>query len=339
MSLKMKNILFLSIVVAASTLLYWTGTFAEGPKGREGLDGSPALSNDGEEIAFPHYEDGEATLYTAAADGGEAEQLLERETRQSFVRPAYSPDNSKLLYIKEWRVEGKPYSQLMMYDFDKQQSQPLKDQDHYIREAIFSPDGKSIYLVKADGYVDQPDGDGVIPDGYDVYQMNRSTYETEQLTNEGNYNLSSLSTSKKGDHLVYSLYNGEDLIQQLNVNNKKIKTIMPEPGYESGAGEAPIINSPSNAPDGETIAFSDVAHSRDNGTFQYEVFTMTTEGEDVVQVTNFHEHVSEPVFYPDGNDLLVSVDRNFAGRDPDYEYWKVSGDGKERKEIIVEIPE
>ncbi len=338
MSLKKKNAIFLLIVLAAFALLYWMGTFAEGPKKRTGLGRSPVLSANGEEIIFSYYKDGEAALYTVPSSGGKAQLLLQPKTLDSFVRPAYSPDGTKLLYIKEYEVEGKPYSQLMMYDFKKQQSLPLKDIDHYIKEAVFAPDGNLIYFIKAEGYQESHNSDRLVPEDYDIYKMNLDTYKTERITTFNLYSLSSLQVSNYGKYVMYSLYNGKDLVQRLNLETKKVKTVMPEPEYESGAANGPIIGSPALSPDGNTIAFSDVATSSENGTYLYEVFTMNINGDNVKQVTNFHEHVTSPVFFPAGKDLLVTVDQNFAGGQPDYEYWRVSKDGSKRDEIIIEIP-
>ncbi|UOQ91587.1 hypothetical protein MUO14_13560 [Halobacillus shinanisalinarum] len=194
-------------------------------------------------------------------------------------------------------------------------------------------------IIKAGGYEENYNGDGVHPQNYDIHKMNFDTYETERITTFNLYSLSSLQVTDDGKYLMYSLYNGEDIIQRLNLKNKKVETIMPGPEYESGAGDKPIAGSPALSPDGSTIVFSDVATTSDNGTFQYEVFTMKANGENVEQVTNFQEHVTEPAFFPNGEELLVTVDQNFAGGHPDYEYWRVSKKGGERKEIIIEIPE
>ncbi|MFD2924039.1 TolB family protein [Halobacillus naozhouensis] len=339
MSLKKKNTIFLLIVAVSFGLLYWMGTFAEGPKKRTGLGRSPVLSADGEEIIFSYYKKGDAALYTAPASGGKAHLLLQPKTFDSYVRPAYSPNGTKLLYIKEWEVEGKPYSQLMMYDFEKEQSLPLKDLDHYIKEAVFAPDGTHIYFIKAEGYQKSPNSERVMPEDYDIYKMNLDTYKTDRITTFNLYSLSSLQVSNDGKHLMFSLYNGKDLVQLLNLETKKVETIMPGPEYESGAANGPTIGSPALSPDGNSIAFSDVATSSENGTYLYEVFTMNINGDDVEQVTNFHEHVTSPAFFPEGEDLLVTVNQNFAGGLPDYEYWRVSKDGSERNEIIIEIPE
>ncbi|RSL30696.1 hypothetical protein D7Z54_24680 [Salibacterium salarium] len=340
MSLKKKNTIFLSIVVTATALLYWTGTFAEEDSNKQtGLGRSPALSASGEELAFSYYKEGEAALYTAPASGGEAQQLLQPKTVGSYIRPAFSPDGTKLLYIKEWREEGKPYNQLMMYDFETERNKSLKGADHYIQEAIFAPDGDHIFFIKAEKYVENYYGDGKSPQDFDIYKMNLESNETKRITTFNLYSLSSLQVTDDGKYLTYSIYDGEDFLQRLNVKNKKAETIMSEPQYTSDSGDVSVIGSPAISPDGSTIAFSEVAATSDIGTFQYEVFTMNANGEDVEQITNFHEHVTEPVFFPNGKELLVTVDQNFAGGQPDYEYWKINAEEDERKKIIIEIPE
>ncbi|MDQ0300452.1 TolB protein [Salibacterium salarium] len=340
MSLKKKNTIFLSIIVTAFALLYWAGTFAEeNPNKHTGFGRSPALSANGEEMAFSYYKEGESGLYTAPASGGEAKQLLPPQTVGSYARPAYSPDDTKLLYIKEWEEEEKPYNQLMIYDFETEQSEPLKSPDHYIQEAVFAPDGKHIFLIKAGSYVENYYGDGESPQDFDIYKMNLENKETKRITKFNFYSLSSLQVTDDEKYLTYSFYNEKDVIQRLNLKNKNTETISSEPQYESDTGDVSVVGSPAISPDGNTIAFSEVADTSDIGTFQYEVFTMKTNGKDVEQITNFHEHVTEPVFFPNGEELLVTVDQNFAGRQTDYEYWKISDNGNEQKQIIIEIPD
>lgn len=76
-----------------------------------------------------------------------------------------------------------------------------------------------------------------------------------------------------------------------------------------------------------------------DGTYEYEVMSMNMDGMDVKQVTEFYEMTTEPVYFPDGERMLVTVDQNFAGRTEEYEYWSVDLEGNGRDKIEIDIPE
>ncbi|WP_373894164.1 hypothetical protein [Virgibacillus sp. CBA3643] len=48
---------------------------------------------------------------------------------------------------------------------------------------------------------------------------------------------------------------------------------------------------------------------------------------------SFGEHVTSPVFFNNQDKLIVTVDKGFATAEPDYDYWVISADGKERERI------
>lgn len=137
---------------------------------------------------------------------------------------------------------------------------------------------------------------------------------------------------------MYSTSYETSSIKILDLQSEETKTILPESSDYSEA-QSPALSAPRLSPDGKVIAFADVASKTENGTFQYEIFTMNMDGENITQATNVDDYASNPLFFQNSQQLLITVDRNFAGRQPDYEYWIVERDGSNKKEIHIEIPE
>ncbi|MFG6149311.1 TolB family protein [Halobacillus sp. B23F22_1] len=339
MSLKKKNFIFIGGVVLLFGLIYWIGISAEGPPGRTGLGNQPDLSKDDETIVFPYYKDGAASLFTSAAVGGEAEVLAEPEEGASFIKPAFSPDGHQVAFIKEWEEEGRLQSQLMIHERSTGEHRSLLSTEHLVTEAVFAPNGEELYFIKSSLSKEELESDEERSRGLDVYKMNVDTEEVERVTTTSSFSMNSLQVTEEGDQLLYYVYNGSDQIKSYDLKSKTTESIRPEPSYRSGASEGPMLSEPRMSPDGEVVAFSDVASHSEQGTFQYEVFHMTREGEDVEQVTNVHAFAGGTLFFRKSKQLLITIDRNFAGRDQDLEYWIFDRDGSSSKEVIINIPE
>lgn len=338
---KKKNIFFLTGIVVLFGLLYGAGAyFAEEPVGKSGLTRAPALSSDGEQLAFVHYNEGVSSLYTVDAAGGEAEKLLQAKEGKEFEKPSFSPGGSKIAYLKTWRTEGIPYSQLMMYDLEREKNYPVQSSDAYISKAIFAPSGDTLYVTEGAEYDEQPQGDGFFARDYDVYEIDLASDEKKKLTDMGLTSLSSLEVFPEGERLLlaYYEYGKGDRIQIYNKQTGNFENISVASSYESGAMDGPSYGAPAISPEGDRIAFSDVTRTTD-GTYEYEVVSMNIDGTDVKQVTEFYEMTTEPAYFSDGERMLVTVNQNFAGKTEEFEYWSVDLEGNGRDRIEIDIPE
>ncbi|QAS52041.1 PD40 domain-containing protein [Halobacillus litoralis] len=240
-----------------------------------------------------------------------------------------------MIFLREWDGEEHLYKQLMLYEDGKARS--LLDKNEYVPFAEFAPDGEHLYFVKNSKYT-ETSNNRTQPNGFDIYKMNLGTEDIEQITNMNTVSISSLQVIEDGEKLMYSTSYETSSIEILDLSTGETKTILPESTDYSKA-QSPSLSAPRLSPNGEMIAFADVASKSKNGTFQYEIFTMDTEGENISQVTNFSDYAGKPLFFQESNKLFITVDRNFAGRQPDYEYWVVERDGTNRKQVIIEIPD
>ena len=335
MSLKKKNIFFVSGVVILFVSLYWTGTLANPRVGHTGIGHAPSLSPNDKEIAFTYFENDHGALYTAPAEGGEAELLLEPKEGKDDLQPAYSPDGKSLVFLRKWDGEEHLHKQLMLYKDGN--AHPLLDEEEFVSYVEFAPDGEHLYFVKNSKYTETYN-DRTQPNGFDIYRMNVNTEDIEQITDMNTVSISSLQVIEDGEKLMYSTDYETSSIKIIDLESEETKTVLPEsPDYSKA--QNPLLSAPRLSPDGKVIAFADVASKTENGTFQYEIFTMDKEGGNITQVTNFADYAGEPLFFQNSNKLFITVDRNFAGRQPDYEYWVVERDGSNRKEVHIEIPQ
>ncbi|MFD1360960.1 TolB family protein [Lentibacillus salinarum] len=340
MSLKMKNVSFITGMVLLFITLWGVGTFADAPNGFSGFGQSIDISPDDRELVFSYYHDDDAALYTVPVSGGKAESLAKPDEGKSYLHPTFSPDGEKIAFVEQWEEEGddeeRRYSQLRMVGRSDQSVETLMNTRDYVTEAVFSPDGESLYFLKADVYQNYSPIASERPHEVDVFRMDLETKETEQITSKNAYSMSSLDVAQDGNRLLYRTYDDQDQLVLRGLDDGREETIVPVGDF---ASNAPVISSPTFSPDGAYIVFSDVATKDENGTFIYEGFRMDLDSKQAEQLTSFHEHVTSPVFFHNQEMLMVTVDKNFSGSDPDYSYWQISTDGEGRNRVVIEMPE
>lgn len=333
MSLLKKNTLFISSMAILFGLLYWTGTLADSPGGPTGLGHTPDLSDDDESIVFTHYQDGQGSLYTVSSEGGEAERLTEPINEKNDTRPVYSSDG-KIAFLREWKGEVHQHQQLMLWEDGK--TTPLLDEEEYISDMDFSPDGTQLYLLKNEEYKDIYDDGRTQPSEFDVYKLTIESGEMEEVTNLNSVSINSLQVISE-EELLYKLDYEKHAIERLHLATGETTTMWPESPSYSKAQE-PVVGAPRLSPDGNTVAFSDVASTNDSGTYEYEIFTMDPEGDHIKQVTKSSVQAGHPLFFRSSDQIMYTIDRNFAGREPQREYWTVDTDGTDRRQLNITIP-
>ncbi|QKY71031.1 PD40 domain-containing protein [Lentibacillus sp. CBA3610] len=340
MSRKMKNISFIGGVVFLFLLLWGAGSLADAPDGFSGFGQSTDISLDDNELVFSYYHNDDAALYTVPVSGGEAELLAKPDEGKSFLNPTFSPDGETIVFVEQWVEETeedeRQYSQLRMLDKSSQTVETLMNTSDYITEAAFAPDGESLYFLKASVYQNYSPIASERPHDFDIFRMDLESGETEQITDKQAYSMSSLEVTPDGKQLMYVTNDGQDQLVLHSLDDGTEETIVPEGDF---ASKAPIISSPTISPDGTYVVFSDVAATDENNTFVYEAFRMDLDTKQAEQLTSFYEYVSDPVFLHEQEKLIVTVDKNFAGADPDYSYWQISADGEERNRVTIEMPE
>ncbi|MFA1819307.1 TolB family protein [Virgibacillus oceani] len=336
MTLKKKNIFFISGMLVLFLLLWSATLFADVPDGFTGYGAATDISPNDETLVFSYYHEGEAALYTVPVTGGKAELLAQPDEGDSYINPKFSPDGEAITFVRQWEEEEGPHGEVMLMDLATNEVEELTSGGGLVTEAVFSPDGDVIYFLQAGVFENYSPIAQERPHGFDIYQMDLNTKETQQITNKDAYDMSALAVTPDGEQLMFKSYDQSDRIIFISLENNAETSPVPIGDF---ASEAPIISSPALSPDGEQIAFSDVTATDENGTFIYEAFLMDLNNYQAEPITNFREHVTEPVFFHEGDKLIVTLDKQFAQKETDYQYWEINIDGQEQKRLHIEMPE
>lgn len=126
----------------------------------------PAVSNDGKSIVFLFQKDGTSNLGTVDIDGKNFHQLTFFQNGEQVYNPKFSNDNSFIVFdysyangrdIARVNVEGSKFSYLLQTENDE-------------RNPVFDKENNLIYASDKTGI-------------YNLYRLNTTSNETEQLTN------------------------------------------------------------------------------------------------------------------------------------------------------------
>src|SRR5690625_706726 len=146
--------------------------------------------------------------------------------------------------------------------------------------------------------------------------------------------MSDIAVTPDGEHIMYHSYRDDDVLAFYSLGSEMENAFLPK-----GADlKESIISSPALADDGERGAFSGVAG--EDGNYIYEGFIGDLNAKEAKKITSLNEHVTSPVFFNHQNNLLVTVDENFAGAEPANGYWITALDKEDsRQRIEIEMSE
>lgn len=334
MTMKMKNILFVTGLILLFFSLWGVSLLADVNKGYTGLGKDTALSPDDQTVVFSYFHDGDASLYIVSSSGGKAEKVATPEEGHSYLRPVFSPDGQKIAFIDQWEEDEEPLAELNLLDLANKDIETLTEEGDHITEATFSPDGEELVMLKSAVYDNYSPIASEHPHGFDVFSLNLDSKSIEQITDLDAYSMENIAVTPDGNELMFYSLRDDDVLVFYNLEDKTDTEMRPRgPDLKET-----IISSPTLSPDGSKVAFSGVAG--ENGTFIYEAYILEIDSGEVEQVTSFYDHVTSPLFFNHKEQLLVTVDKNFAGEEPDYGYWIIDlGQENSREKLEIEVPE
>ncbi|MBN1334552.1 MAG: PD40 domain-containing protein [Deltaproteobacteria bacterium] len=148
----------------------------------------PAVSPDGQRIAFLQYEDGTVNLALIHLDGSNKRLLTNFEDGTWFQTPTWSPDGTQIVVpiFKNYRQN------LFLVNADGSGMKALTWDAWEEQDPVFSPDGKTIYF--------SADPDGV----YNIFAYDLATSRIRQVTNVVNGAMAPMVTPE--GNLVYTYY-------------------------------------------------------------------------------------------------------------------------------------
>jgi TolB protein len=248
---------------------------------------NPPLNFNGK-IAFVSNRNGPSgEIYVMNPDGSNQQNIT--NSPASETRPAFSPDGTKIAYVKDFKA-------IWVMNADGSGQAPILDGDSASLTSItsfpdWSPDGaKIVFNAIAKGSAD----------GADIYSMNANGTGVTRLTTDP-ANDTTPAWSPDGTKIVFA----------------SIRNPVPnEVNYEiyvmnaDGSNQTRITNntkfdlSPVWSPDGARIAFTS---RRDDN---FEIYVMNADGSNQTRLTNNPEQDSDPKWSPDGTKIAFLSNRD-----------------------------
>ena len=230
-------------------------------------------------------------IYIMDFDGSRKQRLT--YSNSLIISPSISPDNSKLMYSvieSKWRKssQGKIHKvkniNLYLYNLMTKKKTLVSELDGINSGAIFTADGKSIYLTLSNLR------------NADIYKMNlvtrRKTRVTKHFADDVDPHI-----NEAGDLMTFlSGRSGRAMIYTLDPRgvDKNVKRI----SYVGRFNAAPRFS-----PDGKEIVFASWVDNR------FDIYKIDSNGNNLVRLTKNFGSNEEPWFSPDGQFIVFSSQR------------------------------
>ena len=218
----------------------------------------PAISPDGERIAFTSHRDGDTEIYVIDADGGNPVNLT-NNAAFSDHSPQFSPDGQRIVFA---RGTGGIYT-LYLMNADGSDQTPLPSGSD-AGDPTFSPDGETIAYTKTAG------------GGYtDIYAIDADGMGSSptNLTNTPGVGEYAPDFSPDGRRIALtSNRDGSEDIFVMDPDGSDQTALTSGPAYDG---------SPAFSPGGDKIAFA-----RATGSLAYDIYVMGADGTNPVNLTN-----------------------------------------------------
>ena len=344
-TLKLFTISVIAFVIIISVMLYFFSerfTSAWVPIDH-GFGETITLSPDDQKIVFPFYQSGDGALYIANVDGSEVHQLTYPSQNESHVRPRFSHDGNKLLFLSREKMGETLLQSLYIMNVDGTGLVKISDVDEkIITDAIFSYDDNEILYLVAEEYANYAPGANKRPHKMDLYKMSVSGDNKVRLTEDESYEKSDLSSPL--DETIVGFIDGikkdkgvlgtEFVVFDLE-KETEVTRVQPNSEFETED-----IYSAKFSPDGDIIAFSAATiNPRKKSQFIYELYKMNKDGNNVEPLTSFRTFITEPTFFHNKPRVLFIQDQSWNRGKPNFKLWAVDLDGENIRYITLQMPQ
>ena len=317
--MKKTTLMIISVIVLGLTgfFIILGNIFAkEDYEKQTGLSEVFALSLKGK-LAYVQYEDGKPTLFIADENGEMQELIDEKSAHHTISHLAFSNDGTKLLYVVNKKDSENNTTELFEYnltDYTKQQL--LSQEENIITEAVYAPDGESLYLLGAGTFENYSPIAPKNPHDFNIFRFDLNIKQLEQLTNLDSYSIGSLAVSRNGEKLYFiqddttnvananEIFSSKQQIFEMEVSNPDNLSILKTVDQD--------ITDFVFSPDEKEIVFQAVAGENKQGTYMYELFSYNLEMREAKQLTHLNEYAGRPKFSHDGSKVYFIVNFKFA---------------------------
>ncbi|MFD2444714.1 TolB family protein [Bacillus sp. CGMCC 1.16607] len=215
---------------------------------------------------------------------------------------------------------------------DGSENKRLTSEDEIVTDAIFSPDGKRIYLIKAKEFYAAHSGVAAGLHAYDLFSMNVDGTDEQRLTSFSSEWMSDLSITADGEKLgmIMIPYNGNKKVIKIEGSSKGTDFIIYDINTKEllAYGETNLFSNATLSPNGKKVAYSE------SGQEPYELVERDILSGIKRQITNLQSYAEHPI-YLNENTLYFIYDRN--NKDGSYEeeiVAKINSDGSGFMEVL-----
>ena len=188
-------------------------------KNPEGISSSASISPDDSLICYVNAKGENNSIYIVNRVGVKVGEIPVPNDEEPF-NPVFSPDRKEILYLSGPKKSPNPESAIYLNDVKGPHFKRLTLDKEFITEAVFSPDGKTIYFLSAGSYGHYSHVAQSHPHDFDVYSVDVTGNNPRQWTQLKAYGLSNLAVSSDGSQLFF-VQDGQDRsLVSLSVDGK-----------------------------------------------------------------------------------------------------------------------
>jgi Tol biopolymer transport system component len=331
----------LSFLVFLTVILVLTGFIFQ----KEDYEKQNGLSNEYDvssqnTIAYVTYHDGKPQLRLYNKKLSIEETIFELSNKERIQDPSFSSDGSRLVFISSAKdLKDNISSTVYLLDLRTKEMTTLFKDKALVTEIDFSPDQNNFYFLKANTFENYSPIASERPHELDVYQYNLLSNTQTQITDFKNYSMNSLTVSADGKEVYIQMDDDANVESPEDTFNMKQRIF--EIPLEYPEQKKVISDKHGNedvfdftfTPLENEIILQKVSETNSDGIYVYELFSYNLNTKEEKQLTNIHEYTESPVVSSDGKVVYFIVDKNFAGRNPDYYLYQININGNQSKEI------
>lgn len=303
---------------------------------QQGLTDNYDVSIDGR-IAYVKYDKGKAGIYLT---NGAGEPIVQLPVEQTILDINFSKDGKTLAYVVSDKVmDAESGSAVHLVNIETLEDQIAFSSKSIITELAFDPkDPDQLFYLQAGVFTNYSPITGPRPHDFDVHSYDLAEKKHTQYTELKKYSMRSLQVSASDETVFVQMDDDENAqtaddifesrqrIFQIPLDAPDEKSIISNPAGQEDIYDFLLL------PERDELIYQAVGGTGADGVFEYELFSFNWKTYETKQLTNLKEYTAKPILSPD-NKIYFLLDREFAGRQPDYHIYQMNVDGTDIKEI------